>query len=734
MRKIYLYPLWLRIWHLLNALLMLLLILSGISLHFSATSNFLFSFNTGILIHNISGIVLTANYLFYFIMNIVSKNIKYYIPVFKGLISDLWLQAKFYLLGIFGREHHPFDINEKRKFNPLQQITYLGVMYFLVPIIILSGWALLFPELAPDEFLGMGGIWPMALLHTIFGFLATVFLIGHIYLGTTGEHPTEYFKTIVTGYHISHTEVEVEEETVLTKNEKEKKKDKSPSLPVIFYNPLSLTGAILAVITFLIIIAMAIVDFFNENANPYAGIINYVVLPAILIIGLILIAIGAIRENRRILMGQERRDKLPIINLNNPKQQAASIIFLLGTIVLVISTIFGSIQAYHYTDSDEFCGTLCHTLMIPEYTAYKNSPHARVHCVDCHIGSGATWYVRSKLSGAYQVYATIMNIYPKPIKTPIHNLRPSPETCEQCHWPSKFYSEKNVAFDFYTSDELNSEFKLNMSIKTGGGSPELGNNSGIHWKMYLENEISYYASDERRQNIPWVKVKNRQTGAETYYMSTDSKVKVTDEMIKSGQVRTFDCIDCHNRPTHIYNVPNKIVNTYISNNRIDRSIPYIKNIAVQALESKTIRQASSYADLREFILNFYQEAYPDVLSTKRTELNNAISAIADIFSKNYFPDMKANWRAHPNNIGHMYAKGCFRCHDGKHVSPEGKVISNDCNACHSITYQKPAYQQETRGIDLPFVHPGGIDKLVKTRICSDCHASQTFSEQTVIKR
>ncbi|MCE5304238.1 MAG: cytochrome b/b6 domain-containing protein [Chloroherpetonaceae bacterium] len=728
MRKIYLYPIWLRIWHFLNALLMLLLILSGISLHFSATSSFLFPFKTGMLIHNISGIVLTLAYLFYFVLNITSGNIKYYFPVIKGFIGNLWTQGKYYLLGIFGRERHPFHTDEKHKFNPLQQITYLGVMYFLVPFIIISGWALLFPELAPDEFLGMGGIWPMALLHTILGFLVTIFMIGHIYLGTTGEDPLEYFKTIITGYHIDHEEPEV----VVIKEEK--KKDKSPTLPLIFYNPITITGAIIAIITFLAIVFLAVVDFFSEDTNPYSGIINYVVLPAVLILGLILIAIGAIRENRRILHGKDRKEKLPVINLNKPKQQVAFLIFLVGTIVLVISTIFGSFQAYHYTDSDEFCGTLCHTVMQPEYTAYKNSPHARVHCVDCHIGSGATWYVRSKFSGAYQVYATIMNIYPKPIKTPIHNLRPSPETCEQCHWPTKFYSEKNISFDFYTSDEKNSEYKLSMLLKTGGGTVELGNNSGIHWKMYLENEISYYATDERRQDIPWVRVRNRQTGAETFYASTDSKVKVTNEMIKSGQVRTFDCIDCHNRPTHIYNVPNKIVNSYISNNRIDRSIPYIKNIAVQALESKTVKQNASYSDIRDFIMNFYQQAYPDVISTKRNELEQAITSTADIFSKNYFPNMKVSWRAHPNNIGHMYAKGCFRCHDGKHVSPEGKVITNDCNACHTIIYQKPAYQTETIGTNLAFVHPGGIDKLVQTRICSDCHASQTFSKQTVIKK
>ncbi len=301
MRKIYFYPVWLRIWHLLNALLMLLLILSGISMHYSATSSLLFPFKTGMLIHNISGILLTINYIFYFIMNIISGNIKYYVPIFKRIMSDLWIQAKYYLLDIFARKPHPFKINEKRKFNPLQQITYLGVMYFLVPIIILSGWALLFPELAPDEILGMGGVWPMAIIHAIVGFFLTIFMVGHIYLGTTGEHPSEYFQAMITGYHIVHNEQKEE----IIAPQFEETSEQTYNFSLIFKNPITIAGGTISVISFTLIIVLAIIDLFRENPNPLMSTINYIILPVILFIGLILMAIGAILKHRSILKGNE---------------------------------------------------------------------------------------------------------------------------------------------------------------------------------------------------------------------------------------------------------------------------------------------------------------------------------------------------------------------------------------------------------------------------------------------
>ncbi|OGU58829.1 MAG: hypothetical protein A2X64_09475 [Ignavibacteria bacterium GWF2_33_9] len=729
MEKIYLYPTWLRIWHVLNALLFILLILSGISLHFSDDNELLVSFQLAVLTHNISGIVLSLNYLFFFIMNILSGNYKYYIPRLKNLPKKLLIQAKFYLIGIFDEEPHPFAVNKQSKFNPMQQLGYLSIMFVLLPIIIISGWALLFPEKAPENFFGFGGVWPMAITHTLVGFALIIFMVVHIYLGTTGHTTGELFKTIISGWHLSHEDEEAQ--AVITKG---KIRQKGKLFPIFFYNPISITGSIISVFAFLAFIILTIIEFIATETGAYTGIITFVGMPSILLFGILLIIIGSFRENRRLLKVEVApEEKLPVIDLNNPKHQAALIVSTVAIVILVSATVYGSFKAYEYMDSDEFCGTVCHQVMEPEFTAYGNSAHSHVGCVKCHIGPGAEWFVKSKISGSYQLYSVAFKKYPRPIKTPVHDLRPAPQTCEQCHSPSHFYSEKNISFDFFTSDSLNSEYKISMLLKTGGGSVELGNNQGIHWKMYLSNEIDYYAIDDKRQIIPWVRVTNKATRKEKYYVDKSYNIEMTDSLLKSSAIRRFDCIDCHNRPSHVYNVPNKIVNAFMKFNKIDKSIPFIKLVSVQTLESDHISQDSSYKDIKNNILSFYQDHYPEVIVKQKNSLMQSIKNINTIFKDNYFPYMRVSWRNYPNNLGHLYAKGCFRCHDNKHVSPDGKVLGSECNNCHTIISQQPPGQELTTGTDLPFIHPGGIDKFMQSRMCPDCHAQKLVKSKILVK-
>lgn len=729
MEKIYLYPVWLRLWHVVNALLFILLILSGISLHFAADNELLVSFEIAVLTHNISGIVLTLNYLFFFVMNLISGNYKYYIPKFKNLPKKILIQAKYYLVGIFDQEPHPFSISKDSKFNPMQQLGYVSVMFLLIPIIIISGWALLFPEKAPEDFFGFGGVWPMAITHTLVGFALIIFMVVHIYLGTTGHTAGELFKTILNGWHLVH-----EEEIQAAVVTKKKLKEKGKLFPIFFYNPITLTGTVLSLLAFFSILILIIVEFVSAQTNSYTGIITFVVMPSILLFGIVLILFGAFRENRRLLKVEvSPEDRLPVVNLNNPKHQAALIVVTLGIVILVTATVYGSFKAYEYTDSDEFCGTVCHTVMEPEYTAYKNSAHSRVGCVECHIGSGAEWFVKSKLSGSYQVYSVLFNKYSRPIETPVHDLRPSPQTCEQCHSPEHFYSEKNISFDFFTTDSANSEYKVSLLLKTGGGSVELGNNQGIHWSMYLSNEIDYYPLDYKRQVIPWVRVTNKQSRKETYYIDKSYNIEITDSLLKSSAIRRLDCIDCHNRPSHVYNVPNKVVNAFMKFGKIDKSIPYIKSVAVQTLESGHISQEHSLKDINDAVLGYYRSHYPEVVTTKYNSLIKSIKSMNTIFKNNYFPNMKVSWRKYPNNIGHLYSKGCFRCHDNKHVSPEGKVLGSDCNICHTIVSQQPPGQEIQNGTDLPFVHPGGMDKFVQSRMCPDCHGAK-LTEPKISKK
>ena len=243
----------------------------------------------------------------------------------------------------------------------------------------------------------------------------------------------------------------------------------------------------------------------SRRSSPYLGVLTYMVFPAFLILGLLLIPVGMWRERRRRRTAAPGEiPRLPRIDLNIPAQRSAFVFFLAFSIFFILLSAAGSYRAYQFTDSVRFCGQLCHTVMRPEYTTYLQSPHARVPCVECHVGQGASWYVRSKLSGSYQVYAAIFHKYPQPIPTPVANLRPAQQTCEQCHWPRKFYGAQLKVFYHYAEDEKNTPRQIRMLINTGGAEPDTGLPSGIHWHMNIANQITYIASDAQRQVIPWV--------------------------------------------------------------------------------------------------------------------------------------------------------------------------------------------------------------------------------------
>ncbi len=202
MKKVLLYPLWLRIWHWFNALVFFVLIVSGVSMQYSDTSSLLMPFQYAIVAHNICGILLSIIFLIYVIYNIKTKNYKHYIPNMKGMVPKMKLQARYYLYGVFKGEDHPFHSTTENKFNPLQQLTYFGIMFLAVPAIIISGYLLMFPELAPEQIWGMGGVWPMALLHISVGFFLNLFFVGHIYLATHGRTIGEHFKSMINGMHL----------------------------------------------------------------------------------------------------------------------------------------------------------------------------------------------------------------------------------------------------------------------------------------------------------------------------------------------------------------------------------------------------------------------------------------------------------------------------------------------------------------------------------------------------
>ena len=483
-------------------------------------------------------------------------------------------------------------------------------------------------------------------------------------------------------------------------------------------NPISLVGVALAVVAFGNFLFLFFIDLTASHPSPYLGILAYLVTPAFLIAGLVLLPVGVWYDRRKRRQHPSQSVRYLTIDFNDPTQRSA-VAFVASFIVAFIGlSVVGSYRAYEFTDSVAFCGQLCHSVMTPEFTAYQLSPHARVGCVDCHVGAGATWYVKSKLSGIRQVFATAFQTYPRPIPTPVHNLRPAAETCEQCHWPKKFYGAQLKVFTHYASDEKNTPRQIRMLINTGGGDPATGAPEGIHWHMNISHEITYVAADDKRQVIPYVRVQDLQ-GRVTEYFAQDSTLPKED--LGQREKRRMDCVDCHNRPTHIYVPPDLSVDNSLLARRLDSSLPFLKQQAVAALTATYPTTDRAIQGIATSIESFYESKYPDVAKSKQLEIRNAIEEVQRIYRHTTFPEMKLNWQTHPNNIGHFYFNGCFRCHDGQHVSADGKVVTKDCQICHTVLNQEEGGTNMAAVEKVSFQHPVDLGDLTQVN-CSDCHA------------
>ena len=488
-------------------------------------------------------------------------------------------------------------------------------------------------------------------------------------------------------------------------------------VPGLFRNYISFAGAGIAIASFASVVLLFLIDETSKTNNPYIGILAYIIFPSVLIFGIFIIFLGMLveRRRRRNISPSEIR-AYPIIDLNDPRRRRNFFAFLSAMFLFIFVSAFGSYRAYEFSESVEFCGTTCHTVMRPEFTAYKAGAHARVRCVDCHVGAGAGWYVRSKLSGAYQLYSVTFHKYSRPITTPVHNLRPAPETCEQCHWPEKFFGAQLKIFNHYGYDEYNSLRQTRMLINVGGGSPRTGQVQGIHWHMNIANEITYFATDDHRQNIPWVQIRDWQ-GRVTVYTATNAQL--TPQQIAAAPKRKMDCVDCHNRPAHVYVPPNRAVDESFVAGKLDASLPFLKRQAVEVLSKPYATTDEALNSIASGLDGFYRTNYPDVYSSQSDAIKSSIAEVQRIYQTYFFPEMRTDWQTHPDNIGHYYFQGCFRCHDGQHVSSTGQMIRNDCNICHTVLDQTNE-GTTTASQNGSFQHPVDLGDLASLK-CTVCH-------------
>lgn len=492
--------------------------------------------------------------------------------------------------------------------------------------------------------------------------------------------------------------------------------------PVSFYNPVSLAGAAVALLMLGVILLLFILDAAGVNESPYIGILTYFLLPAVMIAGLLVIPAGIWLELRRRKRkgGAERR--YLTIDLNQPRQRSAFMIFMIGTIFLVLLSTVGMYQAYTYSESVPFCGEVCHSVMRPEYIAYQHSPHARVKCAECHIGEGADWFVKAKISGLYQVYSVLFDKYSRPIETPVRNLRPARETCERCHWPEKFSANLEMAKTYFPFDSsATPPWSITLQLKIGGGRSELGPSTGVHWHMSTDSEIDYVSTDGKRQVIPWILSVNRRSGRRRVYTALDG---YSAAAVATGERRRMDCVDCHNRPSHIYYPPFRTINDAMAAGRIPATLPEIRSIASFALVREYASEEQAAREIPGIIRSQYETRMPDIARGRSGDIAAAAREVLRIHQRNVFPSMCVDWKHYPNNIGHMFNDGCFRCHDNRHVADDGTVLGNDCSTCHLIVAQGPRGAVLSNLAGMTFIHPTDIGEAAVTEKCSTCHSGE----------
>jgi mono/diheme cytochrome c family protein len=504
--------------------------------------------------------------------------------------------------------------------------------------------------------------------------------------------------------------------------------------PYLAYNWITGIGAVLASISFFAIAVLLILSDFAGMGNPYIGVLIYVFLPAIMVLGLLLIPFGMWRRARKL-----RRDKVeelppwPRIDLNVKTVRNGAFVFVAGTVFVTLLSTVAMYEGYHWTDSVGFCGKLCHTVMEPEYVSHEISPHAVVACTTCHVGPGVGWYEKSKIRGLDRLYQVLASTYPRPIPTPISDLKPTEIECHRCHWPENFFGGRRWVFHNYMYDQKNTRWRVDMIIHTGGGDPSIGETGGIHWYMNIGYKIEYIARDPQRQEIPWVRATNKKTGKVTVYQDESnplSQEEMAGREPACGWPQIMDCIDCHNDSTHILRPPDDAVNMALFLNEIDADLPDIKKVAVSAMTWSYESRQAAMSGIARAIGQHYRDQHRELYEKKRAEIDAAVQATQKRYSQNIFPAMNARWKAYPNNLGHFYAPGCFRCHLGRHRSKTGETIPHDCNTCHDIRFQGSGKLAETQEslVGLAFKHPVDIGGLWDLMTCSTCHTGAVVGE------
>jgi Ni/Fe-hydrogenase b-type cytochrome subunit len=691
-------------------------------------------------VHEISAFVLISAFAFrmyWFFKGNFWARWSAYIPIHREQWRGMGSMIEFYS---FLR----FEPGHRVGHNPLAALTYF-IIYLLFLVEIVTGLALYSRVVGNPVLTQFIGWLPQLIdpqylreIHYFLMFVFFSFVIFHVYLSVlvSIEEENGLLDSIFSGWkfvpagELRHEVAAIPEARRFVRRHQLLPRsgpgEKAPATPrpgpgpvALYRNWTSFAGTGIAAVGLFVFVVLTAYHTIGGGAltEPYGDLVIFFGPPMLVIAGVVVVLIGMyvqwIRWRRHKPLSFARYPKW---DLNVARERKALLVVAIGAALLSVPAIYGGYQAYLYTDAVPFCGAVCHS-MTPEYVTYQMSPHARVACAQCHVGPGATGYIESKVRGVEELVETMQDTYPRPIPIPVMSLRPVRGNCERCHWPSHFSGAKLVRNVHFLADEQNTRWEIDMAVLVGGGAPKGQSQMGIHW--HVASTVEYVAADAERQHITWVRAVDPRTGQADVYTSQPQ----SSTAAPAGEIRTMDCVDCHNRPSHILQSPDGSVDVALADGRLDSSLPFIKQQSVAALAASYADRKQALEGIDSALRGYYQKTYAQVYADKRKTIDAAITYLQDTYDRYFFPAMKVRWDTYSVNEGHMQFPGCFRCHDGQHKSLGGKAIRSACGDCHKILQQGKAGSLEfAKGPEgLAFEHPVDIGSAWAEQPCNSCH-------------
>jgi len=437
-------------------------------------------------------------------------------------------------------------------------------------------------------------------------------------------------------------------------------------------HPLAIIGALLATVSAVGFIALVVAGLAGLFDNPYAGLVIFVAIPALFVLGLLLIPFGMWLQQRKLRRDPTASVEWPVLDFRIAQVRRTALVIAALTAVNAVIVLVAGYGGLHWMESPKFCGEVCHMPMQPQYSSWQNAPHASVACATCHIGEGPSGFVHAKLSGVRQLVHVATNSIPRPIP-PGAKMPPGAQarTCIGCHQPDRAIGDRIRVIREYADDEANSETTTVLQMHVGAST---SSQRAIHWHANPAIRVEYVATDAERQTIPYVKVTDA-SGQVKEYVAADT----TEQVINAGQRRTMDCVDCHNTVGHpISPSAEQAVDRAVAAARVSRELPFARREGIRLLKEEYPSQDAALTAIDKGFRSFYASRG----GKDQQAVTRSVTALQDVYRRNVFPTMKVTWGTYPDHKGHITSTGCFRCHDDSHTAKDGSTISAECELCH----------------------------------------------------